>query len=388
MLALTGAARVARVDAFLADVAAQGGTPLEDPKTGRAVFLAYGAPPNGTWAVVGSFVAWDNAKALPMNAVTGTDLFVLSTTAIPAGTSHRYKLISGTDDSGRVSDALARNVAWDGVVRGGNVDFNAGQLDAIIHPAAIPGAKGRLVVHGMVQGTQLGNARRVLVYFPPKYDDGTCADLPSIVISDGNEALTRGDYAGAADTLYAATPSLSAVLVFAELASADLQQRIDEYSFGFGGSRGLQYVDFLASDLWPAIDARYRLCSRQEARGVAGASLGGLIAHFAAFERPAHWGWVGSQSGAYWWNGSALVTRTQNTNPKIPVRFYLDSSCPNDNCGNVDDMANALASKGYDHLRVKAQVPVQPPDPHDWAFFKLRAADMLTHFRSGQNACN
>jgi len=391
MLALAGADRTARVDTLLAEVAAQGGSPLEDPKTGRTVFLARGAPPTGPWSVVGSFVGWDKNLRLPLTAVTDTDLWVVDTATIALGSSHTYKLLSGLDDSGYLQDPLAKNVVWDGVLRGAVTEYNVGQLNGVIHPASIPAAKGRLVVHGVVHGTALNNDRKVFVYFPPKYDDGTCTDLPSILFSDGNEALTRGDYAGIADTLYAATPALSAVLVFAQLATPVVQQRVNEYSFGGGASKGLEYVDFLAADLLPSIDAKYRVCDKPEARGVSGVSLGGLVASFAAFERPTTWGWVGAQSASFWWSSNALITRAQSTNPKIPPRFYLDSAatCGGadvDNCESVDAMAAAMANKGYDYLRVKAAPAAG--NPHDWASFKLRAAGMLTHFRENQNACN
>ncbi|HSO36399.1 MAG TPA: alpha/beta hydrolase-fold protein [Labilithrix sp.] len=384
---LIGDARTARVDTFLADVAAQGGTPLEDRNTGRSVFLVRGAPPSGPWSIVGSFVGWDKSLGLPMTALPDTDLFVVDTNVIPAGASHSYKLLSGSDDAGYAEDPLARNVVWDGVYRGAVTEYNVGQLAAIVHPSKLPANKGRLVVHGMVHGTMLGNDRKVYVYFPPRYDDGTCSNLPTIVFGDGNEALTRGDYAGIADGVYAATPALSAVLVFASLASPVVQQRVDEYSFGSGGSKGEAYVDFLASDLWLAVKSGYRVCSKQEARGLSGVSLGGLIATYAAFERPTEWGWVGAQSASYWWSGSALVTRAASTSPRIAVRFYLDSTDKAaDNAFDVDAMATALSGKGYSYVRIKT--PVAAADPHDWPFFKARAAGMLTHFRDNQIACD
>jgi len=393
MAGLVGAARTARVDAFLAAVDAQGGTPLEDPMTGRAVFLVRGAPPSGPWSVVGSFVAWDKNQGLAMTNVQGTDLFVADSNAIAPGTTHGYKLLSGSNDGGYRQDQLAKNVAWDGVYRPGATTFNVGQFNALIHPSAIPMTQGRLVVHGKVRATLLNNDRRVFTYLPASYDDGTCKALPSILFGDGNEALTRGDYATVANQLYQATPELSAVLVFAELASANVQQRVDEYTFGGGTAKGLQYVDFLQNDLWPSVAMRYRVCGKQEARGVAGVSLSGLIATFAAFEKPASFGWVGAQSPSYWWAGNGIVTRAQNTNPKIPVRFYMDSSstCTNgganlDNCDVVDAMANVMVAKGYDHQRVKTAVAA--PDPHDWPYFKARAATMLTHFRQNQVICD
>ena len=48
-----------------------------------------------------------------------------------------------------------------------------------------------------------------------------------------------------------------------------------------------------------------------------------------------------------------------------------------------DERFRGGSSDGYD-----SQVLIQPPDPHDWPFFKTRAAQLLTHFREGQNACN
>ncbi|MDB4940890.1 MAG: hydrolase [Labilithrix sp.] len=386
LAALGPEARAARVDAFLADVAAKGGTPLEDPATGRAIFVVRGAPANGSWSVVGSFSGFDKTKGYPMTQVAGTDLWVADQKTIPRTTSATYKLLDGAEDSGIAEDRLARNVVWDGIARGGMGAFNAGQLNAVVHPAALPMTRGRLTIHGTVHATQLANDRRVLVYFPAKYDDGTCGKLPTILFQDGNETVTRGDYPGVADALYAADPALSAVLVFAELAPGGIDERSAEYTFGTG-TKGAAYVDFLASDLWPAIRTAYRTCSLPAARGLSGASYGGLIATFAAFERPSEWGWVGAQSASYWWSDSALVTRAATTSPKIDVRFFLDSSDQAaDNVYDVDNMAAALTGQGYTVERVK--LPVADPAAHDWKYFKLRGPQLLTDFRSGITACD
>lgn len=385
MLLLTGPARVARVDTFLAAVTAAGGSPLEDPATGRTVFVKRGAPPASGWSVFGSFVDGDRQRAVSLNAVPGTDLWVLDTN-FPRSTSHSYRFLSGTEPNGDAEDPLARNVVWDGIIRGTSADLNLGRFDGVIHASSMSMSKGRIVRHGLQSGTLLRNQRVIYVYFPPTYDDGSCSPLPSIVFNDGSDVLSRGDYASIADAVYAATPSLSAVLIFASLSSADLNQRAAEYTFG-NGTRGTDYVAFLANDLWPAMRSTYRVCTRQEARGLSGVSFGGLSASFSAFEMPAEWGWVGAQSASYWWSSSALVTRVSTT-AKIQVRFYVDSSCPNDNCAEVDAFAAALGGRGYDYQRVKIDVPVQPPDPHDFAFFKQRVPQLLTHFRQGQTICN
>lgn len=374
--ALSGAARVARVDELLADVAREGGTPLEDPSGDRVVFLARGASPSGTWKVAGGFVDWDKAKALVMQGLPDTDLFSVEA-KIPRGASHEYKLLASDDDGGFVPDPLAKNVAWDGIDRGFGV---AGQFNAVVHPQSIAKERGRLVALGKTHAQKLGNDRDVWLYFPARYDDDTCAKLPSIVFHDGLESLTRGGFARVADTLYAQRPELSAVIAFVGLPNQEV--RMQEYSFGMGDSKGLEYVDFVTEELWPRLAKESRLCGKAGARGISGASLGGLISTFAAFEKPSAWGWVGAQSPSYFWNGDAMLTRAEQT-AKIPVRFYLDSGCPGDNCAETDEMDAIMTQKGYDHVRIK-----QNGAEHDWPFWRDRLPGLLTHFREGQTVCD
>ena len=97
--------------------------------------------------------------------------------------------------------------------------------------------EGRLVALGKMHATKLGNDREIWIYYPPRYDDDRCEKLPSVVIHDGLESITRGGFIVAADTTYAARPDLSAVLVFVNLPSADV--RIDEYSFGTPTAKGM-----------------------------------------------------------------------------------------------------------------------------------------------------
>ncbi|MDB4937493.1 MAG: hydrolase [Labilithrix sp.] len=378
MKSLTGgAARAARVDQLVADVVAQGGTPLEDRLTGRVVFLARGAPPSGPWAITTSLVAFDAAKATPLLAVADTDLWIAEAT-IPRGASFEYRLLSGAMV---VEDANARSLVWDGVpVIQAEDEFKRGSMNAVGHAMDWPKDRGRVVRHGRVHATKLGSDRDVFVYLPARYDDGTCATkLPSVVFQDGREALTNGDFAHAADLLYAARPELAAILVFAANAGT-LELRNDEYSFGYGGSKASEYVDFVATDLWPKISAGYRMCTKPSSRGISGASLGGLVATFAAFERPNDWGWVGAQSASFFWKDNELIGRVQSS-PKVPARFYLDSG--EDNAEYVDLMAGAMADKAYDYVRIK-----EPGAQHRWSYWHGRFAGMLAHFRDGKTDCD
>jgi|GEM_PF-1883091 len=369
---LTGAARTARVDAFIAAVTAGGGAPLEDPASGRVVFVARGVPPEGTWAVATSLVSFDPAQATPLAQIADTDLYVAEA-VIPRGASFTYKLVSGATF---LEDPLARTVVWDGIER---AFPERGEMNAVGHAMDWPKNKGRVVALGRVHATKLANDRDVFMYLPARYEDGTCTKLPSVVFQDGREALAYGDYAGRADALYAARPDLAAVLVFAA-AQRPIEVRNDEYSFGYGGSRAPDYVDFVATELWAKMNASARLCSKPGARGLTGASLGGLVAVFAAFEKPGTWGWVGAQSGAFYWKNDELIGRAWSEAP-VPSRIYVDSG--DDNKDSVDAFVAALASKGYDHLRV-----TQAGGAHEWPYFRTRFEAMMTHFRSGKTDCD
>lgn len=370
---LQGAARQARVDAFLADVTAAGGAPLEDPKADRVVFLAKGPGPLGAWSVAGAFTGWKGA-ARPLAAVAGTDLWALETT-VPHGAAQPYKLLSGTTDAGFLEDPLAKNVWWDGIDH-----HDVGAFNAIVHATDGDASKGRVVRWANVTSQKLPEGPRdVFVYLPARYDDGSCEALPLAVFHDGNESLTRSDFAGAADALYAQRPELSAVLVFVALPSQSL--RTDEYTFNTQTAKAPAYVAMLADELVPRVRGALHVCATQAATGVSGASLGGLVSSFAAFERADVFGWVGSQSGSYWWDNESLVLRAKSSG-KLAVRFYLDHGCPDDNCASNRDMNDALVQKGYDVAHVE-----QPNAQHDWSYWRARFPGMMETFRKGHAGC-
>ena len=371
--------RDARTTKLLTDVAAAGGTPLEDPSPGdRVVFLARGALPQGPWSVSGSFNGW-MPGATAMAQVAGTDLW-FADVHVARGTSQQYKLVSGTDSSGYVEDMLALNVVWDGIDRGA-----PGQFNAVVHQAEADASKGRLVAWRAFASKTLGDARDVFVYLPASYDAPSCPTLPDVVVHDGNESLTRGDFAGAADGEYAAHPEESALLAFVALPNQNV--RTDEYTFATQTALGDAYGTFLATELVPRVEGAFRTCAASTARGIAGASLGGLISTYLAFGSPGTWGYVGAQSPSLFWDDDAMIARASQ-DPVVAVRFYLDNGIPGGTCGQDDNcdvtrqMDAALVAKAYavDHVEVNGAV-------HDWPYWRARFPQLLAYFRKGKVGC-
>jgi len=90
------------------------------------------------------------------------------------------------------------------------------------------------------------------------------------------------------------------------------------------GGEGFAYIDFLANELKPLIDDRYRTLSDKTNTLLGGSSMGGYISLAAAFYRPDIFGKILAFSSAVWFNEEALaeyiVSRGYNPDQKI----YLD----------------------------------------------------------------
>lgn len=367
------------LDDFLADVEAQGGTPLVDPDTDQVAFVIRGAPFQGTFHVSGSFNGWDE-HALPMNAAFGTDLYA-TTTTVPRGKRHEYKLVDVPDNGAGVyfEDRLARNVAWDGIDH-----HDVGELNGVLRPEDGDPKLGRLEAFRAVKSPLLGDSRDVFVYLPATYDDTSCPVLPSLVVHDGNESITRAPFHLAADTYYQTHPEHAAVLAFVALSSQD--KRIDEYTFATPTGRADLYGDALRDEVVPFVSQRYRTCPNSRDRGLTGASLGGLVSTYLGLRDPSTWGYIGAQSPSYWWENKAIFPIAAAT-PLASTRIYVDNGCSatgmdQDGCANAADFVKLLDDKGWDVTHV-----VQVGGEHDWSYWQERWPQMLARFREGRTGC-
>lgn len=124
------------------------------------------------------------------------------------------------------------------------------------------------------------------------------------------------------------------------------------------------FTRFLAEELMPWVQGRYRGTSDPTRVVVGGSSLGGLAATYAALERPDVFGNVLSQSGAFWlprdprdparrefvpreiWIAEEFLER-----PRAPVRFWMEVSrfeSATKMLGPNRQLRDLLRAKGYD----------------------------------------
>lgn len=356
-----------RVDAFVAQVEASGGTPLVGRDGNRVLFFAKGHPVSG-YSVAGSWNNWTARQDL-LTSVDGTSLYVAELSLLRTQ-AYFYKLVDGEH---WFEDHRSQHAVWDGINRN-----TVGEFNGVVYPHLQDGSKGRLVAWRYFPSMELQDARDVFIYVPQAYDTAECRALPTLYFADGNESLTRVPFQAAADETYAKDETQAALQVYVALPKQEV--RMSQYTFG-PNTQGDAYLAFLKKELIPAVEAAFRTCPTAENRGIAGASLGGLISTYAAFQMPDVFGFVGAQSASFFWQDNAMVKRA-GEDPVLPLRFYIDHGAPSDN-GEVSQlMVNALVGKGYAVRHVQDETA-----SHDWYFWQQRLPGLLSYFREGQPKC-
>lgn len=170
------------------------------------------------------------------------------------------------------------------------------------------------IQHGRIEDLSAqirGSRRPVRVYLPPGYDVTTEA-YPTIYLNDGIEYLERAQVNVIADNLIGAHQLRPLIIVF--VAPLD---RMKEYWLNS------DYVRFLITEIVVKVDTTYRTIKNANFRAIGGASLGGLIAAYAAMRRSDIFGKVLGQSSAFWVNSMRLLHDIGNL-PRRSITWYLE----------------------------------------------------------------
>lgn len=303
--------------------------------------------------VVGEFTDWDRRGHM-MKALPGSDVRYFSM-QFPADARIEYKFIV---DGNWILDPLNPNKKDNGV-GGENNFFTMPEYHAAPEAEERPGVpRGRLEDLALPDST-LGK-RTIRVYLPPGYDSSG-ERYPTVYFGDGVEYIQRAHAAVIADNLIAQKRMRPVITVF--VAPID---RTREYWMN------PLYVDWLVRELVPAVDARYRTLASPEHRAIAGASLGGLIAGFAALMRPDIFGKVLGQSSAFSVNAGQAIYGVHAAERK-PIRFYLEVGRYEGLIDSNRAMKQVLESKGYDFAYREVNAG------HNWTHWTDALPEALSH---------
>ncbi|MGH9941373.1 MAG: glycoside hydrolase family 15 protein [Pyrinomonadaceae bacterium] len=185
----------------------------------------------------------------------------------------------------------------------------------------------------------LGVKRRIQVYLPPGYRDGN-ERYPVLYLQDGSEYATRSQAAVIAEDLIKAGRVEPFVIVF-----VNPVERMKEYWASD------KFAEFMATELVPYVDGRYRTRPAREARALLGASLGSVISYWTALKYPEMFARVGGQSSAFQIEEErvlkAMGGMVRAGESRRPFRFYLDVGTM-EPLWEVNRRARLLlAAKGY-----------------------------------------
>ncbi len=314
-------------------------------------------------SVAGDFNGWSPSND-PLHPVENRRLWYLVMSTPPAARLE-YKLVV---DSSWILDPLnPRRVV------GGFGENSEIRMAGYTSPRDIVDFKG--VPHGMIDTLHvasniLGFTHPVYVYRPAEVDRGK-GSYPTIVVTDGGEFLTLGRMNAVLDNLIAERriPRVFALFVDPRTNPEDpsSNKRMSEYAMND------EFVSFLADEVLPLVRKKYPIATAPDSVAISGASMGGLIATYAALRRPDVFGLCAAQSPSYWWKNDSIITMVRQ-GLREPVRIYLDTGVLRDAQKESRAMRAALQQKGYVYSYAEY------PEGHNWANWRARIATFLTFF--------
>ena len=344
-----------------------GPVPVEVREDG-GISLFVGPCPEGEppIEVRGTFTGWQPDDAARFAEISAG----LCGRYIEHGPREQYKLVFN-GGAAWFTDLSNRHIAWDGLNPNGVGEFNS-----VVTTATAPDAAGRMVWLRGVESPQLGNARDVYVWLPPQYDAQPAGRFPTLYLHDGNESIVRSQLHEVLAS-HASDQGEPVIGVFIHLPTQDV--RIAEYTMATADARGDQYAAFVTETLVPRIDARFRTRADRAARGLAGASLGGLISYHIATRAPQVFEYAAGMSSSFWWEDRWMIQRVDTLGCQ-GLTYYLDSGnggASQDGAPDTRLMRDTLDRLGCPYTHVE-----EDGATHDWSFWKGRFPGVLSAFKA------
>lgn len=209
-------------------------------------------------------------------------------------------------------------------------------IAAEYRPLEVTGTVKRLQVAGGA-GSANGMMRDLLVWLPPHYEQQPDRAYPVLYMMDGQHIFQQHERAPTEWGMDETATSLIAggqiePLIIVAIPNSGAA-RTEEYIPGssahgrqiFGKTpAGDDYIDWLAREVMPRVERAFRVRTGPANTGIGGASAGGLIALYAALERPDLFGIVLAESPALQLDAIDLdmVARARSS-PRVPARLFI-----------------------------------------------------------------
>lgn len=338
---------------------------------GEQVFITGNTP---------QFECW-NPAAFPLtrekdNVWTGTAI-------IPADLPLEYKITRGSWASEELTPD--NNIPGNKRLEAGVEDCT---LEHWIHhwkdlrmgPA--PDITGNYDILENVPSAALNNARNIVVWLPPDYYKEPNRKYPVLYMQDGqqvfdtltstwNKAWDVDDWC----TELIAAGKIRETIIVAPYCTT---RREAEYNPDEDGD---SYVRFLIHELMPAIQRDFRVMTGPAHTAIAGSSLGGTIAFYAAWKHPDVFSHVACLSPAFRFNESKScfdLVRAARKKPALKIFLYVGQgdALEQELAAGVNEMAEMLAplkfKAGKDLMFVR-----DPDGKHDEATWSKHSGEWI-----------
>ena len=296
----------------------------------------------------------------PMTRVPGADLFYYSTRVEPDAAA-TYGFIK--DYSETIADPRNPRAA-EGLF--GKVSFFS--MPAWRGPAhtedAAAARQGRLESMEWQSKVREGQARKATVYLPAGYD--AARRYPTLYVNDGQAAIDSGYMKIALDHMIGETIE-PLIAVFVLLDEANPRQDLRQLD---------TYVEMVATELVPLVDAKYSTIASPAGRAAVGAGAGADAAMMCGFKHSELFGRVGSQSGFL---GPTELGEIVRGADEQPLTLYYDWGTYHMRSPHEAwDLAEE-ARRTWTFLRERGYRPAggELPEGYGWACWSAHVDDML-----------
>ena len=194
----------------------------------------------------------------------------------------------------------------------------------------------RLKLHRGFRSRHLPNARDIIVYVPPGYEEEAERTYPVLYMQDGQN-LFDGRTSFIRDRTWEMREQADEVIEAGEVEPLIIvgiyntgDRRLAEYTherdWQRGGGEAAKYGRLLTEDLMPWIARQYRVRADRESTGVGGSSLGGLVTLYLGLRHAHHFGKLAVLSPSVWWNHKSILGYVNERAPQIweRPRMWLD----------------------------------------------------------------
>lgn len=218
-----------------------------------------------------------------------------------------------------------------------------------VYPHFHSGIRGEVTDRLEIPSQILGRPHRLRLYLPAGYEENSLKRFPVLYVHDGRNLFdSKEAFVGAEWQLDENLDLLD---------SMNLIDQTIVVGVHAGPERGMDYSRpgyelygrALVTELKPEIDARFRTLAAPCNTSVMGASLGGVLSFYLAWEWPNVFGQAACLSSTFG-HGDDLIERVRREpwEPRRHLRFYLDSGWPGDNYEVTLSMATTLVERGFE----------------------------------------